>query len=170
MTAKGHIALALAPAILYSHFFIHTNELKYVWLGSVVSGSLLPDIDEPNSYIGKKYPFLAIPLKLLGIEHRTFTHYLIFPLLILIIAFFVYNMYIKMLLFGLAFGILMHDIGDMFTKGGIRGFLYPCCKEKVFRLLPKKYAFYTNSIQEHIIVTILFLIDGYLLYKLGGVN
>ncbi len=163
MTAKGHIALALAPAIAYSHFFIHTYELKYIWLGSVVFGSLLPDIDEPNSYIGRRYSFLSIPLKLLGIKHRTFTHYLLFPLLILVIAFFVYNMYIKTILLGLAFGILMHDVGDMLTKGGIKGFLYPCCKEKVFRLLPKKYAFYTNSIQEWIIIVVLYLCDSYLL-------
>ena len=70
---------------------------------------------------------------------------LVFPLLILIISFFVYNMYIKIFLLGLGFGILMHDVGDMLTKGGIKRFLYPCCKEKVFRLLPKRYAFYTNS-------------------------
>lgn len=62
----------------------------------------------------------------------------------------------------------MHDIGDLLTKGGIKGFFYPFLKDKTIRLLPKEFAFYTNSITEHIIVFILFLVDVYLYLKCEG--
>lgn len=163
MTAKGHIALSLLAAIPTSSIIEDYNN-KFIFLIAVVFGSLLPDIDEPNSYIGRRFSFIAYPLKILGIKHRTITHYLIFPLFIFLISFFLEGIY-KLIAVGIAFGVLMHDIGDLLTKGGIKGFFYPFLKDKTIRLLPKEFAFYTNSITEHIIVFILFLVDVYLYYK-----
>jgi len=163
MTAKGHIALATTPALIIADGL--KSELYILFLGFVFIGALLPDIDEPKSFIGKRLGFLSIPLKLLGIEHRTFTHYLIFPFILLLIASFITNSYIQIAILGLSFGVLMHDVGDMLTKGGIKGFLYPFYRDKTFRLLPKKMTFYTNSIIEHIIIFILILIDIFILIK-----
>jgi len=162
MTAKGHIALALLPAIPIASF-LNTQE-QIVFLGAVGFGSLLPDIDEPNSFIGRRLGFVSIPLKILGVKHRTFTHYLIFPFFIFIFSLFLSRIW-QIAGFGVALGILMHDIGDMMTKGGIKGFLYPFFKNRTFRILPKKFAFYTNSFTEYIIITFLFLIDSYMYYS-----
>ena len=163
MTAKGHLALSLLAAIPTSSLLEDYNS-RFIFLIAVVFGSLLPDIDEPNSYIGRRFSFIAFPLKILGIKHRTLTHYLIFPLFIFLISFFLEGVY-KLIAVGIAFGVLMHDIGDLLTKGGIKGFFYPFLKNKTIRLLPKELAFYTNSIIEHIIVSLLFLVDVYLYYK-----
>ena len=163
MTAKGHLALSLLAAIPTSSLLEGYNN-KFIFLIAVVFGSLLPDVDEPNSYIGRRFSFISYPLKFLGIKHRTITHYLIFPLFIFLISFFLEGIY-KLIAVGIAFGVLMHDVGDLLTKSGIKCFFYPFLKDKTIRLLPKKFAFYTNSITEHIIVSILFLVDAYLYYK-----
>jgi len=162
MTAKGHLALALLPAIPIAANL--NSQEQMIFLGAVGFGALLPDIDEPNSYIGRRFEFISIPLKILGIKHRTFTHYLIFPLMVFLISLFLSGIY-QLAGFGLALGILMHDIGDMLTKGGIKGFFYPFLKEKTIRLLPKEFAFYTNSATEYVIVAILYLVDFYLVNK-----
>lgn len=162
MTAKGHVSLSLAIAIPTSSI-LEDNTIRFVFLASVMFGSLLPDIDEPNSYIGRRFSFMSYFLKFLGIKHRGVTHYLIFPLFIFLLSFFLKGIY-KIITIGVAFGVLLHDIGDMLTKSGIRGFFYPFFKNESIRLLPKKIAFYTNSLAEHIIIALLFLLDIYL-YK-----
>ena len=162
MTAKGHLALALLPAIPIAAYL--NPQEQVVFLGAVGFGSLLPDIDEPNSYIGRRFNFLSLFLKILGIKHRTFTHYLIFPVIVFLISIFLSGIY-KTTGLGIAFGILMHDIGDMLTKGGIKGFFYPFLKEKTIRILPKNIAFYTNSVTEYMLIFILYLVDFYLINK-----
>jgi inner membrane protein len=64
----------------------------------------------------------------------------------------------------------MHDIGDMLTKGGIKGFFYPFMKNKTIRILPQHKAFYTNSITEYIIVFFIYIIDIFLVYKMLNIN
>jgi inner membrane protein len=167
MTAKGHLALALLPAIPLSTLF--TCNEQFLFLGAVGFGALLPDIDEPNSYIGRKLFFIAELLKIIGLKHRTFTHYLILPLLLFILSLFLINIG-KVAVLGLAFGIFMHDIGDMLTKGGIKGFFYPFMKNKTIRILPHREAFYTGSIQEYIIVFFIYMIDIYLVYKILNID
>ncbi len=167
MTAKGHLALALLPAIPIAANL--NSQEQMIFLGAVGFGALLPDIDEPNSYIGRKFEFLSVPLKILGIKHRTFTHYLIFPLIVFLISLFLSGVY-QLAGFGIAFGILMHDIGDMLTKGGIKGFFYPFLKEKTIRLLPKNLAFYTNSLTEWILIALLYTADFWLISKFAYGN
>lgn len=167
MTAKGHLGLGLLPAIPLSTYF--TPEQQFIFLGAVGFGALLPDIDEPKSYIGRKSSFIANFLKMVGIKHRTFTHYLILPLSLFILSLFLINIG-KVAVLGLAFGILMHDIGDMLTKGGIKGFFYPFMKNKTIRILPQHKAFYTNSITEYIIVFFIYIIDIFLVYKILNIN
>jgi len=163
MTFKGHISLAILPlAIYYQDNIFQTNNL--IILGFVLLGAILPDIDEPNSYIGRKIPFISILLKdMFNIEHRTITHTIFIPLMIAIIAFSINNEF----LLALSFGILMHDVGDMLTKGGVPIF-YPFIKTNI-RLLPKKITFYTASPVEYLLII---LIWGIILFYLlnNGVN
>lgn len=73
----------------------------------IAAGTLVPDIDHKGSAIGKGVPFISTML-----EHRGFTHSLIFAFLMAVI-----NPY-----FGL--GVLLHIFLDMMTNKGVKLF-YP---------------------------------------------
>jgi len=153
MTAKGHLFLALVPTQIIVYNIINDYKAQTLFLTGAALGSLIPDIDEPRSYIGMKLPYLSVPLKLLGIRHRTFTHSIWFMVIFLMVAF----LFKSIFLYGVSLGILMHLIGDMLTKGGVP-LLYPI-SDKHYRLLPKNLAFYTNSLTEHLLVAILVLVN-----------
>lgn len=172
MTVKGHIVLA-AP-IGYFGFnlandYLFTNDITShtilficVYLFAVV----LPDIDEPNSYIGRRLPVFSNILSLF-IEHRGITHFFIIPLLLFLSSIYVaQELYAKIILFALSLGILAHDIGDMLTKGGIKAFFFPFFRSKTIAILPRFLRFYTGSITEMLVI-ILILISSifYLLTK-----
>ncbi len=160
MTAKGHFFLAILPAEIIA-FTSLNNEAQIIFLSGAAIGSLLPDIDEPRSYIGLKFPYLSIPLKLLGIKHRTITHSIWFVFIFLLPGILLKNIF----LIGMAFGVFMHLIGDMLTKGGVPLF-YPYNKK--YTLLPKKLAFYTNSLIEHIIVALLVILNIFVFFIISG--
>lgn len=73
----------------------------------IAAGTIVPDIDHKGSAIGKSVPFISTIL-----EHRGFTHSLIFAFFMAVI-----NPY-----FG--FGVLLHIFLDMMTNKGVKLF-YP---------------------------------------------
>lgn len=100
-----------------------------IFLGGSVLGSLLPDIDHKNSYIGKKTKGVSKTInKLAG--HRKLFHA---PFLYLLL----YSLSVgaslqELILIGLKgifIGILSHLILDSFTIGGLPWF-YPLSKKK----------------------------------------
>lgn len=70
-------------------------------------GSILPDVDHANSFLGKNFPLLSKIFK-----HRGFTHSFLFCILIGIC-----NKWI-------AYGVLVHILFDLMTKNGAK-LLYP---------------------------------------------
>jgi inner membrane protein len=161
MTAKGHVILAITPlTAAYGSSLIAMPEV----LIPVVLGSLFNDIDEPASYIGRKFFFLSGLFRELGLKHRGFTHFLIIPLVLMILAYLAFE---GGILFWFAFGMLMHDIGDMLTKGGIVSFFYPFAEGKRAALLPEPLRFKTFSFTEKIVIFVLILIN---LVNTMGVN
>lgn len=148
MTFFGHLTVALSTAVVglaaTDNLFASNTPLL---LSIVAFGSLAPDIDEPGSYIGRKLGFISLPLKMIGLKHRTLTHWGILPVLIVFMSSFL-DRQIAVYALALAFGILMHDVADMMTRGGIKGFLFPFFPTKTIRVLPKGLSFYTGSIQE----------------------
>ena len=80
MMVTGHIALASSIALVaqsalqlpYDNFFV------YIYTG-ILFGSVLPDIDEPRSFIGRKLWFISYFINK-AFKHRTVTHYLIFSI------------------------------------------------------------------------------------------
>lgn len=170
MTAKGHVVLATTLSYpVVSFYLIENYSIPMVMLmfAFMILGSLLPDIDEPNSYIGNRAKLLSYALKVIGIKHRTITHWLIFPLLIALLAYFLDNSIATPLLYSLAFGVLAHDIGDMLTKGGINGFFYPLFPSTKIAILPRFLRFQTFSFIEYIIVLFLFFFNAYIYLKLS---
>ena len=158
MTVKGHLALASIPISALPGYFILEH-----WLGVcfLLLGSILPDIDEKGSYIGRKLYFLSGIFGDLGISHRGFTHFAIIPLTIILIG---YIVNIDLLIW-LGIGIFIHDVGDLLTKGGIKNFLYPFFEGTTFGLLPKKYRFYTFSFVEKLVILLFLVIDVILIMR-----
>ncbi len=161
MTAKGHMILSIPVAtgldfILNKYFFVEPVGYLFfiIFYLSVIVGSLLPDIDEPGSYIGRKLPIFSHIFSMF-ITHRGFTHYLIIPIMFLIWSYYTKDMSIKIAIYGLALGIFAHDCGDLLTRGGIKGFFFPFFRKHTFGLLPKPLRFYTGSIVEFIVVLLL---------------
>lgn len=122
MTASTHQMLGAAVAIYYIQ---HTGEVGYYPIVFSIAGSLIPDIDEPNSKIGSKVTGLSKTTKSI-FGHRTITHSFL--------GVFIFGMIVKYLtgIFSLpdyittffVLGYLSHLLGDMFTISGVPLF-YP---------------------------------------------
>jgi len=165
MTARGHILLA--SAVAGSAMYLLDLQPDLYFLTGLVLGAVLPDIDEPQSFIGRKFYFLAFLLRAFGLEHRTFSHSILFSLIFfapVLLVTYPYNVF----LLGIGLGIILHCIGDMLTISGLRYFLYPSKIE--LHLLPKKLRFRTGGIVEEIIVFILLIFNIILFKKLGIIN
>lgn len=112
-------------------------------IAGLVIGSVFPDIDEPNSYIGKRSLGTSYIINAL-FGHRGLTHSLLpFILLVLLTIKFPVSM-----LIGFTAGYLFHILSDMFSKSGVPLFL---------PFSNKKYAipiYRTGGISEHIIFAI----------------
>ena len=178
MTHSTHVSLSLNALLCVTVITTSVAGVffKYEYfapiLVGVIIGSLLPDIDEPESYIGKRFlPVSGVVNILFG--HRGASHYLIAPLTLLLVALFTSGV-VSLFFIGLSFGYFFHLIGDMMTLGGIKGFLFPFGqKGKVYAVLPKRFRFRTNSLYEKLIAGILgvsFFCQIYFIYHTGGIR
>ena len=77
MLAKSHIALGLLGGLGASYLIHDQLHNSIILLPLVVLGSVLPDIDEPRSFIGRKFPVISHIVSL-SFTHRGFTHFFIF--------------------------------------------------------------------------------------------
>ncbi len=156
LIAKNHMAFASALTLsaviatdLYVQFTLTENIIIYC---SIIFGSLLPDIDEPESYIGKRMKFISLITNSV-MKHKTFTHYLITPLLIILLGMYaVDGHYGKLVVISIGIGCLLHDMGDMFTMNGIKGFFFPFFNKTNIVLAPKFLRFQTNSSTEYFVM------------------
>lgn len=173
MTFKSHITLGVIGGLTLG-YFTPIGEIKnyyQVLMPLVALGSVMPDIDEPRSFIGRKLPIISHIISL-TFTHRGFTHFLICPLLISIIG----GLFLdeaRFYVYALCFGMFMHQIGDMLTKSGIPYYFFPFKGRAV--LLPKALRFYTGgAIEKIILITILAPLLGLLSYQIlikgGGEN
>ncbi len=126
MTATTHQMLGATVAIYYIQ---HTGQPEYYPIIFSIAGSLIPDIDEPNSKIGSKVTGISKSTKAI-FGHRTITH----SLLGVIIFGLIVNHFVD--LFSLPdfittyfiLGYLSHLLGDIFTISGVPLF-YPLSKK-----------------------------------------
>ena len=116
----------------------------------VCAGAVLPDIDTGSSFLGKKFRIFS---KLL--EHRTFTHSLIFCALAALISPYLF------------LGVLSHIIMDMCNPKGVQLF-YPYGKNIKFPII--NHLFNTGSKPEKVLRYFLYLIIGvYTVFKINPV-
>ncbi|CAM2772152.1 metal-dependent hydrolase [Helicobacter burdigaliensis] len=157
MLGKTHIAFSLGlssiPIFAYHHFY---SPLDSIFLGQfyacVAFGAILPDIDEPNSLLGKKTLFISHIIKAIT-GHRGLTHSLFFIVCIFLLAFLFSNF--SLLIFGIALGVFLHILGDMMTFSGVP-ILLPFSQKK-FYALPKFLRFKTGGIIDKSIALLSFI-------------
>lgn len=161
MIYKTHLATSIAIGAGIATLTGFPFTIGY--MSGIAIGSLLPDIDEPNSFIGKKSLGLAhIINKKYG--HRGMTHSLFVWAVLTIILLLIPNNFF----FGISLGYLFHIIGDYFSKSGVPLFLPFNTKRKKFPLFTYK----TSSPEEtiiyivSIIVLLLFILNSEMLTPL----
>jgi inner membrane protein len=150
MTAKSHLILSTLPVVVFfENNILHLNninniETPLIAIVATAFGALLPDIDEPHSYIGRKLSFISELLKALNLKHRTFTHSIFFSLIIAVLGYL-----INPVLYFVAFGSFMHLLEDMITNSGVSLF-YPFYKKRIGIRL-----FDTATLAEYLFTTII---------------
>ncbi|BCZ46582.1 TcpI protein [Clostridium gelidum] len=154
MNYKTHINGGILVGLYVNLQMSNTSIISTgVFLGGAVVGSIFPDIDHKNSYIGKKAKTISKAInKFAG--HRKLFHAPLMYLLLYSISIGMIND--KLLLVGikgLFLGVLSHLLLDSFTIGGLPWF-YPLSKKK-FSLGSVK----TNSKVEDILCGVLIFIN-----------
>lgn len=103
---------------------------KLTFLTGTLIGSILPDIDHKNSYLGNKLKPLSATVNLVAGHRKLFHSGILYAAIYLIGKNSIYNPYILQLLFGLFIGAISHLILDTFNPLGIPWF-YPLSKKKL---------------------------------------
>ncbi|NYF25372.1 metal-dependent hydrolase [Sporosarcina sp. JAI121] len=156
MTGKTHIVGGIAASLAYAQF---TNHDPIIMLGAGVIGALLPDICHGGSKIGRKLPLLSKLMNML-FGHRTFTHSLLFLVLIAaLLNAFIPNEAVRA---GFMAGMVSHYILDMATKNGIK-LLFPLNMTVRFPMTTR-----TGGAVENVVFSILSLLSFYFGYEAFG--
>ena len=125
----GGIVLGVVALQVQTHYGIYfpTSKALLETATGVFIGSLLPDIDHPQSVIGRIVPFISGPLYS-TVGHRTLTHSFFFMFSIA----FLLSVFGKIFLaYGLIIGITSHILLDMVSIGYGVAFLYPFYKKRI---------------------------------------
>ena len=144
MIAWSHLVFGMLFAIFYLDFF--PVNFKFIFFSLVLLGSLLPDIDHPNSFVGKYF-------KPIGwfVDHRGFFHSFSFLIILTIIC---YTVFPSQLFLAIPLGYFAHLFADSLTKEGVM-LVYP------FKIKIRGFIS-TGSILEHAIAS---FVVAFLLYK-----
>lgn len=157
MLGKTHLAFGLGVAscgIYATNSLFQTPLLSLedsiLFYGAVSLGALLPDIDEPQSLIGRKTLGISNFIKFF-FGHRGFTHSLLFVALLSIVlaALSHFGILPLVVCVGLALGCLLHLVGDMMTPSGVP-LLMPFSLNN-HHILPQILRFKTGGIFDYLI-------------------
>lgn len=148
MKYRTHITLTLAAGLPLMAASGEVSLLNGCALGI---GSLLPDIDHPSSFLGKRNKIASgITNKAFG--HRGGTHSLLGAAIVFILSTIVQFHYLSAsgqnVTFWLVVGYLMHLIEDSFSRDGIH-WLWPYKKK---RRRTKLIYYTTGGIGEHLVL------------------
>src|SRR3984885_14085287 len=72
MMARSHVIVGLATWVAAAPI-LHVRPLDPIFLGLVVAGSLLPDIDHPKSWVGRRTRPISTAIAA-TFSHRSITH------------------------------------------------------------------------------------------------
>lgn len=116
MLYKNHllVSTAVAMPVMNQTGALTVSNMLALWLGAV-----LPDIDEPESYIGRRTRGISDLINLI-FGHRGITHTLLF---IGIMGILVFLFGFKEIGFWLVVGAFLHILEDSFSKSGVKWLL-----------------------------------------------
>lgn len=121
MTGKTHAICGTTALVTYIAFNTSAVSIGLstvnpaIGLVSVAMGSYAPDIDIPDSHLGRKFKIISKHL-----THRGITHTLLVPfVLYCVINYLSLSTIVASIIFGFLFGYVMHLFADMFNKKGI---------------------------------------------------
>jgi inner membrane protein len=143
MMAGSHVIVGLA-AWAWAVPHLGLPPLDPVALGLVIGGSLLPDIDHPKSWVGRRLPVIVRPLAA-TLGHRGVTHSILAVLACLFVL--RWHGVRRAFVDPLVVGYLSHLAADLLTSSGLR-LAWP---------LPRRFAIplcKTGSAAEHAIVAV----------------
>ncbi|SES36963.1 metal-dependent hydrolase [Salipaludibacillus aurantiacus] len=121
-----HITTSLSAVVLLGDAIpVNVDTTSTLAVSGLLLGSVLPDIDESRSWIGRRIPGLSSIAKTLFGGHRGLTH----SGLILILMIAGTTHFSNEFLLGLFLGVILHILADFFSVGGIP-LLYPFSKKR----------------------------------------
>ena len=155
MTIGTHAAFAASVALLCG--------ASQTSLPLLALGSALPDIDHPQSFLGRIFFFVSIPLNKRFGHRKTIHGYPLWALVTLLGV-----LWEPLLWLGL--GAISHLYLDSFNLKGIQG-LMPF-SEKVLVLFDRKYRIVAGSRKELVLLTVFLVVawGGGYLGKMGGLT
>ena len=116
MIAKSHTIIGLASWIVVAPL-LHLQPLNPTCLALAFAGSLLPDIDHPSSWVGRRSrPVSTIVSSVFG--HRGITHSAF--AVVALVALLMHTGYTRAITSALAVGYLSHLAAGMLTPRGLR--------------------------------------------------
>jgi inner membrane protein len=154
MMAGSHVVVGAAAWVLAApHLGLHP--LAPEPLALAVAGAVLPDIDHPKSWLGRRVPILSRPLAAL-VGHRGFTH----SLLAVALCLFVLHArgWQRGVVDPLVVGYLSHLAADLVTPAGLR-LAWPLAARQSFPLCR------TGGFAEPLIVALLL---GFVVARIAG--
>ena len=147
--------IATLPLLTNTNFDIKIYTMVYI---GILIGSILPDIDEPDSLIGKRLSFIAYPINII-FGHRTITHNIFFGIAIGILGLLL-NIDI---IVGMGIGVIIHILSDSVTQSGINGALFPITSYHTkFAILPYSFRLKVGGIVELCLLVILSICQVYI--------
>lgn len=161
MLGKTHLinTLAIVTTPLLLGFELDNEYVIFIYV--CLFGALFPDIDEPNSILGRRLKFLSYLINIL-FGHRTITHNANISLLIILFG--IYSNYNLVVAFGL--GMFIHIMQDSITYQGVKGAFFPFKRfDYNFVLLPRVFRFAVGSMTEYIIFTLSCVYLVFIAYK-----
>lgn len=142
MIVGSHVVAGIAAwtaASLYGH--IPADKLAF---GYAVAGALLPDIDHPKSWVGRRLRIISVPLSAM-VGHRGLTHSLLAVAAGIVVL---YGYGLRGEAAPLVVGYLSHLAADALTPGGVP-LLWP------YRKHFKLGLFRTGSATEYLFTTLM---------------
>ena len=149
MLYKTHLAFGGFAALISIPLIQPSNPILFLLV--VLGASLLPDVDHPNSKLGRYVKPIGILF-----EHRGFFHS-IFPILFMSLLLIFYGKNFFILPFSI--GYTSHLIGDLITKQGIMP-MHPISRKRISGIMA------TGGIMETILFISFILVDFILLFRL----
>jgi len=130
MNGKTHLIIGVASGLGLSVVFQAAPIAAAMLTSAAAVGSLLPDIDHPNSSISYKVGLARAPL--FWLSHRGITHSALIVILITLVG----QQIQPMLTQAFSLGYSSHLAADMLTRAGVP-LLWPI--QTRFRLMPKLF-------------------------------